>query len=108
MICVTDMQQSGVYDLLRLLELAIEESFTIIPNKFVVVKPDEILTLIDILVMRLNMLIMNQQKADYKKFYHSLDENLVTQRLLITYDEILVKLKIKLINQTWSLLILVE
>lgn len=41
------MQQNGVYDLLRLLELAIEESFTIIPNKFVVVKPDEILTLID-------------------------------------------------------------
>ena len=44
---MTDMQQNGVYDLLKLLELAIDESFTIIPNKFVVVKPDEILTLID-------------------------------------------------------------
>ena len=46
-ICVTDMQQNGVFDLLKLLEYAIEESFTIIPNKFVVVKPNEILTLID-------------------------------------------------------------
>ena len=44
---MTNMQQNGVYDLLKLLELAIDESFTIIPNKFVVVKPDEILTLID-------------------------------------------------------------
>ena len=41
------MQQNGVFDLLKLLEYAIEESFTIIPNKFVVVKPNEILTLID-------------------------------------------------------------
>ena len=42
-----DMQQSGVFDLLKLLELAIEDGFTIIPNKFVVVKPEEIYTLIE-------------------------------------------------------------
>ncbi len=41
------MQQSGVFDLLKLLELAIEDGFTIIPNKFVVVKPEEIYTLIE-------------------------------------------------------------
>ena len=46
-ICVTDMQQSGVYDLLKLLELAIEESFSIIPGRYTIVKDSEILTLID-------------------------------------------------------------
>lgn len=44
---MTDMQQNGVLDLLKLLELTIDESFPLIPNKYVVVKPDEILTLID-------------------------------------------------------------
>lgn len=41
------MQQSGVYDLLRLLELAIEESFSIIPGRYTIVKDSEILTLLD-------------------------------------------------------------
>ena len=41
------MQQNSVIDLLKMLELTIEESITIIPNKFVVVKPNEIFTLID-------------------------------------------------------------
>ena len=44
---MTDMQQNSVIDLLKMLELTIEESITIIPNKFVVVKPNEIFTLID-------------------------------------------------------------
>lgn len=41
------MQQNGVYDLLRLLELAIEESFSIIPGRYTIVKDSEILTLLD-------------------------------------------------------------
>ena len=35
------MQQNGVYDLLRLLEMSIEESFPIIPGRFVLSKPKE-------------------------------------------------------------------
>ncbi len=41
------MQQNGVYDLLRLLEMSIEESFPIIPGRFVLAKPKEIEALID-------------------------------------------------------------
>ena len=41
------MQQNGVFDLLKMLELSIDESFPIIPGKYVVVKPKEIETLID-------------------------------------------------------------
>ena len=41
------MEQSGVYDLLKLLELELEESFSIIPGKYTIVKNDVILTLID-------------------------------------------------------------
>lgn len=47
MICVNDMQQNGVYHLLKLLELAIEESFSIIPGKYTIVKDSEIYTLVD-------------------------------------------------------------
>ena len=36
------MQQNGVYDLLKVLEMALEESFTLIPGKFTVIKPKEI------------------------------------------------------------------
>lgn len=41
------MQQNGVYDLLRLLEMSIEESFPIIPGRYVIAKPKEIEALID-------------------------------------------------------------
>lgn len=41
------MQQNGVFDLLKMLELSIDESFPIIPGRYVVVKPKEIETLID-------------------------------------------------------------
>ena len=41
------MQQNGIYDLLKLLEMTIEDSFPIIPNQVVVVKPKEIMALID-------------------------------------------------------------
>lgn len=41
------MQQSGVYDLLKMLEISLEEGFPIIPRKFTVVKTKEIETLID-------------------------------------------------------------
>ncbi len=41
------MQQSGVYDLLKLLEMAIEESFSIVPGRYTIIKDSEILTLID-------------------------------------------------------------
>lgn len=41
------MQQNGVYDLLRMLEISLEEGFPIIPRKFTVVKTKEIETLID-------------------------------------------------------------
>lgn len=41
------MQQNGVLDLLRMLEMALEEGFPIIPGKFTVVKPKEIETLIE-------------------------------------------------------------
>ena len=44
---MTDMQQSSVLELLKMLEYAIEESPTIIPNKFVLAKPNELFTLID-------------------------------------------------------------
>lgn len=41
------MQQNGVYDLLRMLEITLEEGFPIIPHRFTVVKTKEIETLID-------------------------------------------------------------
>ncbi len=41
------MQQNGVYDLLRMLEMSFEEGFPIIPRKFTIVKTKEIETLID-------------------------------------------------------------
>ncbi len=41
------MQQNGVYDLLRLLEMSLEESFPIIPGRYVLAKPKEIEALID-------------------------------------------------------------
>ena len=41
------MQQSGVYDLLKMLEISLEEGLPIIPRKFTVVKTKEIETLID-------------------------------------------------------------
>lgn len=40
-------QQNGVYDLLRNLEMALEEGFPIIPKKFTIVKTKEIEVLID-------------------------------------------------------------
>ena len=40
-------QQNGVYDLLRNLEMALEEGFPIIPKKFTIVKTKEFETLID-------------------------------------------------------------
>ena len=44
---MTTMQQNGVFDLLKMLELSLDESFPIIPGRYVVVKPKEIETLID-------------------------------------------------------------
>ncbi|HIT92288.1 MAG TPA: hypothetical protein IAD11_05130 [Candidatus Stercorousia faecigallinarum] len=44
---MTTMQQNGVYDLLKMLEISLEEGFPIIPRKFTVVKTKEIETLID-------------------------------------------------------------
>ncbi len=41
------MQQNGVYDLLRMLEISLEEGFPIVPRKLTVVKTKEIETLID-------------------------------------------------------------
>ncbi len=41
------MQQNGVFDLLRLLEMSIDDSFPIIPGRYVLVKPKEIIALID-------------------------------------------------------------
>ena len=41
------MQQNGVYDLLKMLEISLEEGLPIIPRKFTVVKTKEIETLID-------------------------------------------------------------
>lgn len=41
------MQQNGVFDLLKLLEMTLDESFPLIPGKFAVVKPKEIELLID-------------------------------------------------------------
>ena len=40
-------QQNGVYDLLKLLEISLEEGFPIIPRKYTVVKTKEIEALID-------------------------------------------------------------
>ena len=40
-------QNNGVYDLLKMLEISLEEGFPIIPRKFTVVKTKEIETLID-------------------------------------------------------------
>jgi len=39
------MQQNGVYDLLKMLEISLEEGFPIVPRKFTVVKTKEIETL---------------------------------------------------------------
>ncbi len=41
------MQQNGVYDLLKMLEISLEEGFPVVPRKFTVVKTKEIETLID-------------------------------------------------------------
>ena len=41
------MQQNGVYDLLKMLEMSLEEGFPIIPRKFTLVKTKEIEALID-------------------------------------------------------------
>ena len=41
------MQQNGVYDLLKMLEIALEEGFPIIPRKFTIIRTKEIETLID-------------------------------------------------------------
>ncbi len=41
------MQQNGVYDLLKMLEISLEEGFPIIPRKFTVVKTKEIEAIID-------------------------------------------------------------
>ncbi len=40
-------QQNGVYDLLKMLEISLEEGFPVIPRKFTIVKTKEIETLID-------------------------------------------------------------
>ena len=40
-------QNNGVYDLLKMLEISLEEGFPIVPRKFTVVKTKEIETLID-------------------------------------------------------------
>lgn len=42
-----NMQQSGIYDLLKLLEIVLEKSFPILPNYIVAVKVKEIESLID-------------------------------------------------------------
>ncbi|MFI3301214.1 MAG: hypothetical protein R3Y28_07325 [Candidatus Gastranaerophilales bacterium] len=41
------MQQNGVYDLLKMLEIALEEGFPIIPRKLTVVKTKEVEAIID-------------------------------------------------------------
>jgi cell division septum initiation protein DivIVA len=41
------MQQNGVFDLLKLLEMTLDESFPLIPGRLAVVKPKEIELLID-------------------------------------------------------------
>ena len=41
------MQQNGVYDLLKLLEISLDEGFPIIPRRYTIVKTKEIETLID-------------------------------------------------------------
>ena len=45
--CDSMQQNNGVYDLLKMLEISLEEGFPIIPRKFTVVKTKEIETLID-------------------------------------------------------------
>ena len=42
-----NMQQNGVYDLLKLLEISLDEGFPIIPRRYTIVKTKEIETLID-------------------------------------------------------------
>ena len=44
---MTDMQQNGVYDLLKLLEISLDEGFPLIPRRYTIVKTKEIETLID-------------------------------------------------------------
>ena len=42
-----DMQQSGVLETVKLLELAVEDAFPIFPGKYVILKTEEIMQLID-------------------------------------------------------------
>lgn len=42
-------QQNGVYDLLKVLEMKLDEGFTLIPGKFSVIKPKEIEAMIDMI-----------------------------------------------------------
>lgn len=44
---MSDMQQSGVLETVKLLEMAVEEGFPIWPNKYVILKTEEIMQLID-------------------------------------------------------------
>lgn len=63
------MQQSGVYDLLKLLELAIEESFSIIPGRYTIIKDNDILTLIDRIYASLPT-----EVQDAKEFLNRIEE----------------------------------
>ena len=40
-------QQNNVYDLLKMIEVAIEEGFTIIPNKYSLIRKDEVCSLLN-------------------------------------------------------------
>ena len=58
------MQQNGVFDLLKMLELSIDESFPIIPGRYVVVKPKEIETLIDRIYASLPVEVQHEHSSD--------------------------------------------
>ena len=63
------MQQNGVYDLLKMLEISLEEGFPIIPKKYTIVKTKEIETLIDRIYRALPV-----EVQEARAFLHRRDE----------------------------------
>ena len=59
-------QTSNIYDIIRLLEIALDEGFKLIPYQYTIVKTSEILTLINKIQENLPEEIVQNQAALYK------------------------------------------
>ena len=90
------MQQNGVFDLLKMLELNIDESFPIIPGRFVVVNPKEIETLIDRIYASLPVEV--QEARAFLRRRDEMQMEAQQKRLLLTLNQKLTENFLKLIS----------